>query len=391
MASPRPIPDALTRRLAEWRRDRHAHPETAFEERGTARAFAEWCAHAGATRVHTGIGGTGVVARFDAGTEGPTLLFRAELDALPIAEGGGERPHRSRVEGKGHLCGHDGHLSLLAGLAALLGERPPARGRVYLLAQPAEETGAGAAAVLDDRRWSGLAPDACYAVHNLPGFPLGQVQCRPGAVTAAVHSLAIRWKGHTAHAAEPEGGRHPAGALRRALGRLGEARQPDAAREDFRLAVPVFARMGEADPDPAYGTAAGSAELHATLRCWRQDALEAFSGHLEAALRADAEDEGLELSIERREAFAACDNDGELAGSVREAARAAGLPLHEDPPRFRWGEDFGLFTQRHRGVLIGLGSGEEHPALHHPDYDFPDDLIAPGLRLYAALLDGHGL
>jgi metal-dependent amidase/aminoacylase/carboxypeptidase family protein len=272
-----------------------------------------------------------------------------------------------------------------------LGERPPARGRVYLLAQPAEETGAGAAAVLDDRRWSGLEPDACYAVHNLPGFPLGQVQCRPGAVTAAVHSLAIRWKGHTAHAAEPEGGRHPAGALRRALGRLGEAGQPDAAREDFRLAVPVFARMGEADPDPAYGTAAGSAELHATLRCWRQDALEAFSGHLEAALRADAEDEGLELSIERREAFAACDNDGELAGSVREAARAAGLPLHEDPPRFRWGEDFGLFTQRHRGVLIGLGSGEEHPALHHPDYDFPDDLIAPGLRLYAALLDGHGL
>jgi amidohydrolase len=396
-------------RLRAWRRKRHRHPECADEEGLTAAAFDEWTKACGAQRVLQGLGGHGVLASFDSGKAGPQWLFRAELDALPIEEGptAEERPHRSQVAGKAHLCGHDGHLSILAGLASMLQSRPPSKGQIHLLAQPAEETGAGARRVLEDPAWpfqttalqgasaseSGLFPlDACFAIHNLPGIPLGQLWCPEGAATAAVCSLAMQWQGHTAHAAEPENGQNPAFALQGALSAARNMEQRDAQRSDFLLAVPIQAALGTDDQHrpPAYGTAAGKAALHLTFRAWTQRHLDAALQAYEEAAQKQASDLGLQLTIQRKESFAACRNDQQLCASIRSAAESLNMPRAASDVPFRWGEDFGLFTQRQAGALIGLGAGTDCPPLHHPDYDFPDKLMPIALGLYAQLLDTAG-
>lgn len=414
--------------LEQWRKERHQAPETAGNEADTADAFAAWVRDCGATSVLTGLGGHGVLACFDSGQAGPNWLFRAELDALPIPEGpdAKERPHRSQREGAAHLCGHDGHLSILAGLGRLLQNTPPAKGRVFLLAQPAEETGQGARAVMTDPQWpfqatrttavaaaAGLkAPDgeqgdhasksdapfgtldACIAIHNLPELPLGHVWCREDSATAAVCSLAMHWKGYTAHAAEPENGRNPAFAVQAALQEAACMEQRDPEQSDFLLAVPVQAKLA-VDPErfaePAYGTAAGSAALHLTFRAWTQKRLEAAMDAFEAEAEEQAEQHELALDMQRVEAFAACRNAPALVRRVTEAAIALDMSLLDARRPFRWGEDFGLFTQAQDGVLIGLGAGETCPPLHHPEYDFPDALMPVALALYAKLLEQAGL
>lgn len=395
-------------RLEAFRKNLHGMPECAGEEQKTAQAFTEWIQGCGAQHIHEGLGGHGVLACFDSGRPGPHWLFRAELDALPIAEGpcATERPYRSRIPGKAHLCGHDGHLSILAGLGSLLQEQPPRMGKVFLLAQPAEETGAGARDILEDPAWpfvpsgsqehikpdtaSGEVLDACFAIHNLPGMPLGKVWCPKGHATAAVCSLAMTWEGHSAHAAEPEHGNNPAAALQLALAAAQQMEQRDAQQPHFFLAVPVHAQLGNGTI-PTYGTAAASASLHLTFRAWDQAILEAGLQAFEAKAKKVALDMGLEMHAERKEAFAACRNNPEHAQSVQHAAESLQLSSIEKATAFRWGEDFGLFTQTHSGVLIGLGAGEDCSPLHHPNYDFPDQLSPVALALYAQLLEQAGI
>src|SRR5690606_31326309 len=131
-----------------------------------------------------GMGGHGVAMVFDSGKPGPTVLFRSEIDALPIEELG-DVAHRSLVPGKSHMCGHEGHTTILAALARQFGRRRPATGRVVLMFQPAEETGAGAAGVIADPRYGTIAHDYAFSLHNLPGTPLGHVRLKPGVVNCA--------------------------------------------------------------------------------------------------------------------------------------------------------------------------------------------------------------
>src|SRR5690606_41957221 len=147
---------------------------------------------------------------------GLTLLFRAELDALPIAEIS-DVPHRSTIEGKGHMCGHDGHMAILAALGRLFGRQRPASGRVVLMFQPAEETGNGAAGVVADPRYAAIRPDYAFSLHNLPGVPLGHVRLRSGVVNCASRGIRILLDGRTAHASMPETGIAPTLAVARLL------------------------------------------------------------------------------------------------------------------------------------------------------------------------------
>src|SRR5690606_4098781 len=149
----------------------HRFPEISNEEKETARRVAGFLDDTGADEVLTGLGGHGVALVYDSGEPGLTLLFRAGLDALPIAEASAI-PHRSAVEGKGHMCGHDGHMAILAALGRLFGRQRPASGRVVLMFQPAEETGNGAAGVVADPRYAAIQPDFAFSLHNLPGTPL---------------------------------------------------------------------------------------------------------------------------------------------------------------------------------------------------------------------------
>ena len=194
--------------LTEWRHELHRAPELSGQEAETARKVAAFLAATSADRIETSIGGHGVAAVYQGAEPGPTVMFRAELDGLPIDEIS-DAPYRSTVPGKGHLCGHDGHMATLAALARGLGRQRPARGRAVLLFQPAEENGAGAAAVLADPKFQSLSPDYAFALHNLPGLPLGHVALDEGPVNCASRGMRIALTGKTAHASTPEHGASP--------------------------------------------------------------------------------------------------------------------------------------------------------------------------------------
>ena len=194
--------------LTALRHALHRRPEVSGDEAETADRIADELTNLGADRIWRGLGGHGVAAEFTGASDGPTVLLRCELDGLPIREIS-DLPYRSEVEGKGHLCGHDGHMVSILGVAMHLARRP-ACGRVILLFQPAEETGAGAQAVIDDPRWAEIKPDYAFAYHNLPGRPLGEIGLRAGPGNCASRGMQILLEGKSSHAAAPQDGLSPA-------------------------------------------------------------------------------------------------------------------------------------------------------------------------------------
>ncbi|MBZ0269636.1 M20/M25/M40 family metallo-hydrolase, partial [bacterium] len=185
------------------RHELHRAPELSNEERGTAelirRAVAEWSPD----RLHTGVGGHGVLVGFDGPGPAPHILLRCELDALPIDETAA-LSHGSQRAGVSHKCGHDGHMATMVTVAGHLARRRPASGRVSLLFQPAEETGEGAARVRADPVLRDAPPDFALAFHNLPGFPLGSVVVRDDTFAFGSVGADLRLHGAESHAAEPE-------------------------------------------------------------------------------------------------------------------------------------------------------------------------------------------
>ena len=165
--------------LTAFRRELHRHPEVSGEERETARTIVAALTSLNPTRILTELGGHGVAAVFDSGTDGPTVLFRAELDALPIQEIN-DIPWASQVAGKSHVCGHDGHMTMLLALGRMLSRKPVAKGRVVLMFQPAEEDGSGAKAVVADPAYDNIQPDLAFAIHIEPGRPFGFVSTCAG-------------------------------------------------------------------------------------------------------------------------------------------------------------------------------------------------------------------
>ena len=369
-------------RLIAWRHDLHRKPELSGQEVETARTVQAWLASTGADRIVTGLGGHGVLGIYDGEAPGPSVMLRAELDALPIPETS-DIPHRSQVAGKAHLCGHDGHMAILAGVALALHGKRPTRGRVLLLFQPAEEDGSGARAVLADEKFRQFRPDFAFAVHNLPGVALGQVAIADGLVNCASRGLQIRLFGRTAHASTPELGLSPSGALIRLLAEIGPLGRAGDLNQDFAMVTITHARLGE----PAFGIAPGYAELWLTLRTSSDARMDYLRGRIDALVRSVADDEGLRTEITEHDVFSHCNNAPEAVAHLTRALKdeqlaysAAGLPM-------RASEDFGQFGQTAKSAMMFLGAGVDHAGLHDPDYDFPDDLIAIGTRVFTRTLD----
>ncbi len=377
--------------ITELRHALHRNPELSNHEGDTARRIAETLKGFGPTVIMEGFGGTGVAAVFAApsGEAGPTVLLRAELDALPIAEAR-DLPHASRVPGVSHKCGHDGHMAILTGVASRLAGTPPPRGRVVLLFQPAEETGEGAARVTSDPRFTELSPDYVFALHNLPGHPLGSVISRSGTFAAASTGMTVTLEGRTAHAAEPERGLNPAGALSRIMQMIAALPARPEVVKDRALATIVSVRLGER----AFGISPGAAELMVTLRAFTDEDLQGLCAAAEKVVADVAVAEGLDHTVRYDESFPTTVNDPAAADGIRAAARGGAgastelgpLPLIEVTEPFRWSEDFAHFLQRAPGALFGLGAGPDHAALHAADYDFPDELLPVGIDLYEEIL-----
>ncbi len=372
--------------LTDLRHTLHRAPEVSGQEAGTAAHIAAVLRDLRPDQVLTGLGGHGVAAIWNGAADGPTVLLRCELDALPITETG--RPDWvSQVPGVAHLCGHDGHMAMLTGVARLLSRQPPLRGRVVLMYQPAEEDGAGARAVVADARYAALRPDWAFAIHNFPGLPFGHVLVTDGPVNCASRGMKVALHGRTAHASQPETGTSPAHALARLMPTLTALSGGTVTDADFRLATVTHARLGE----PAFGIAPGAAELWVTLRSRVDSGMAGMIAAAEALVGDVAAAEHLGHDISYHDIFDHCDNDAEAVAHITAAAQAMGLTHSADGLPMRGSEDFGQFGKAGaRAAMLFLGAGAIAD-LHNPDYDFPDDLIPKGTGIFVEILRSVGV
>lgn len=370
----------LLHELIQLRHTIHQHPELSGQEDQTAQRLQQFVAQYVPDQVMTGLGGHGLAVVYCGREPGPTLMMRADMDGLPIQEANAIA-HRSQVPSTCHACGHDGHMTMVAGLAALLHQRPIQRGRAILLFQPAEETGAGAAQVVASPQFADLEPDYVYALHNLPRYPLGQVVVRSREFAAASKGVKIFLQGHPSHAAHPEHGNSPALAMTALVNGMTHLPQSQPF-EDFVLVTVVHARLGEV----AFGTSPGEATVMATLRSYRDTDMVRLTEAVRQLAERVAGQDGLKLHLEWTEEFPATVNHPDAVDHLKRAIATCELDWLEAEQPFRWSEDFGHYTQRYPGALFGLGAGEQQPQLHNANYDFPDALIEIGVSLFAQLI-----
>lgn len=374
------MPDT-TDELQQLRHQLHRHAEKSGKEHTTAGLIRDFLTAYEPDQIISDIGGAGLAAVYEAKQSGPTVLIRAELDALPISDTINSH-YASANPGVGHKCGHDGHMTIVAGLAPHLHERRPDSGRVVLLFQPAEEIGQGAGWVIDDPQFAAIRPDYVFALHNLPGFAKGTVIVRDGVFASASTGLIVRLTGATSHAAEPHRGRSPALAVAQLITGLSGIPQFYTSLQDAAKVTVIHARLGEV----AFGTSPGYAEVMATLRSYRQDVMDALSRRCLDLIEGITGTYYLDSSVEWVEPFPSTVNNEACVQLIRETATDLDLPVEEPSVPFPWSEDFGNFTALTAGALFGLGAGEQTPALHHPTYDFPDELIPRGIALFAGLI-----
>ncbi|MCP4897253.1 MAG: amidohydrolase [bacterium] len=365
--------------LIKLRCELHRHPELPGSEQETAERIVEFFDPLQPDAVIRNLGGHGLAFVFSGTLPGPTVLLRCELDALPVDETS-ETPHHSVRPGVSHACGHDGHMAVIAGVGVELSKRRPTKGRVVLLYQPAEETGAGAAAVIRDSRFLQIKPDYAFAFHNLPGFPFGQIILRSGTFNCASRGITVELSGITAHAAQPEQGVAPTTAMCRVVHELEDLAATLDFDSEYSFATVVGAQLGE----KAFGTAPGFARIWATLRSKTDSDMNRMANRVEDMVSQIAEAEGLGRSIVSEDVFLTTVNSDEAVRVILEAVQQNSVRMLDRP--FRWSEDFGRFTSIADGALFGIGAGE-CPKLHSPTYDFPDELIPGVVEIFGRILD----
>ncbi|MEP0521845.1 MAG: amidohydrolase [Hyphomicrobiales bacterium] len=359
----------------------HKAPEISGEEAETAKTIAAYLMALSPDGLVTQLGGHGVAAIFEGAAPGPTILIRCELDGLPIREIS-ELRHRSRIDGKGHLCGHDGHMAIVCGLAKPLQAQRPRSGRVVLLFQPAEETGAGAYAVTTDPKFAAMKPDYAFALHNFPGAKLGMALIKQGPINCASRGLRVVFEGKTSHASNPADGISPMGAISTLMPELTEFSKGDVNDADFALVTIVHAALGEA----AFGISPGRAEVWATLRTIADDQMDRLVAACEQSAARLAGVHGLKHIVSYDDVFAASDNNPVATAMVLEALELESVSHKILSAPARWSEDFGVFGQHCKSAMFFLGSGENQPQLHNPDFDFPDELIETGVKIFHQII-----
>ncbi|MBE0655857.1 MAG: amidohydrolase [Bacteroidales bacterium] len=323
------------------------------------------------------IGPTGFLLIYEGPKPGPTLVFRAELDALPIREQN-EVSYRSRNQGVAHVCGHDGHMAILAGLGQTIADKRPLRGKAVLLFQHAEEVEQGAFDIVENKKFKSLKPDYVFALHNIPGAEMHRIIVRSGTMTAASRGMTVKLTGKSSHAAEPEKGINPAMAISKIIQSLDKLIKNKKQFLEHTLLTVIHIRLGEI----AFGTSPGYAEIRCTLRAFRNEDMDKLVMELEKVIQQISLENKLRYDISYTEEFPATENDPGCVEMVTMAAAELDLDVDEPAIPYPWSEDFAYYTREYNGCLFGLGSGIKQPALHNPDYDFPDALIETGVRMF---------
>ena len=315
--------------------------------------------------------GTWLYAKHDEGAA-KTVVVRADHDAVPTPCG----PR--------HLCGHDGHTAALLGLALLLEGKALGK-TVILLFQPAEETGAGAAACCELFSLEGLTREnACIlGSHNIPGEPMGTALFRRGTFACASCGLDIGLHGSPTHAAYPENGINPSAAVAQLALELPVLAAHTAEKHHcMTLATIVGLRSGER----AFGVAASEGSLWVTLRAETAAAFDELNNRADQAVRNAANTNQLRFTVKREDVFPATENDPALQDALETACKAQGVSYKYLDQPFRWSEDFGHYGQHVPACFFGIGAGLDTPPLHTEHYAYPDDLASVTAALFFDIL-----
>lgn len=364
-------------KIIDLRKIIHANPELAHSEFSTADTIQKFLWDK-PDKIIKRIGETGIAFIYNSGVTGKTILFRAELDALPIQEIN-SFPYKSTKENISHKCGHDGHMAILAGLGIILSKHKINKGKIILLFQPAEEIGEGAQKILNDEKFKEIKPDYIFALHNLPGFELGSIITRHENFASASKGMIIKLYGKTSHAAEPENGINPSIAMSNIIVMLNNLVDDLSGKLiDFSLVTVVHANLGE----KAFGTNPGYAEVMATFRSYNDDDMKLLTESARLAVKQIAEKENLKEEITYTEEFPATVNNIECIKIIKEVIKENNIKEIKKELPFKWSEDFGHFTYNYKGALFGIGAGLNTPQLHNPDYDFPDEIIETGIMVF---------
>ncbi len=362
--------------ITELRHKLHQIAETAGSEEKTSALIADFFSDFSDWKINRGIGGHGIVAVYNGIQAGDTILFRAEMDALPQPDKSGKH-WQSLHSNCAHACGHDGHMAILAGLAASIQEYKPTNGTIILLFQPAEENGSGAALCVQHPIFQQYPPDFVFALHNIPGKKIGQILIKEGAFSASVKSAIIRLQGVMAHASEPEMGINPSFYAADLIQFCKDFEKSKINTSDFFQITPTYIKIGT----KSHGTAAADGLIHLTFRAWNEASMERNMQAVLLQLSLLAKEYKVRTSVKFTDIFPATHNHPAAVARIKDAAISQNIEITDLSEAFRWGEDFGVLTSKFRGALFGLGAGINCPPLHSENYDFPDELIPTAIGL----------
>tara|TARA_R110002049_G_scaffold101432_9_gene246042 strand:- start:1624 stop:2790 length:1167 start_codon:yes stop_codon:yes gene_type:complete len=379
----------ITNRIADyaadmkaWRRHLHQHPELGFDTVETAAFVAARLREFGVDELHEGIAKNGLVAIIRGQGDGPTIGLRADMDALPIVEETGAA-HASRTTGKMHACGHDGHTTMLLGAARYLAETRNFAGSVALIFQPAEEDGGGGQVMVAEGILERFNIAQVYALHTVPGLPLGHFFTNPGALMAADDTFHITIKGRGAHAAYPEEGIDPIPVAMQMVGAIYNLRSRVLAGLDNTVISVTQVHAGSADniiPDTAF--------VGGTFRTLSPETRRKLAEMLPELVANCAASFGATAKLAFIPGYPITYNNAEkTAFAVDIARRIAGHDNVDDaiPPEMGV-EDFSYLLEQRPGAYLFLGQGDG-PGLHHPKFDFNDEAAPIGASFFAQLVE----
>ena len=368
-------------KVKSLRKELHMYPELSGLETETAGRIKKFIEEHHNPRIIENINGNGLAVIYGFSNSGPNIVIRCELDALPIQEANNFE-YRSVNKGISHKCGHDGHMAIVAGLIFWLREQDFRNGKVILLFQPAEETGKGAPGILNDDRFNDLNPDYIFALHNIPHQPIHSIIIINDSFSSTVQSVAIQLKGKESHSAEPENGVNPAMCIAKLTQKLNKLNNNDPTKADFTLCVPIYTSMGV----KSYGISAGFGEMHYTLRTKSVEGMETLQKAVDSILSEVCPKHKLSYTAAYFDYFPAVVNNRFCNQVISDTAKAFNYDIINKNIPFRFGEDFGWFSKKHKAAMFGVGAGLQSPALHHADYDFPEEIIETGMSMFKGII-----
>ncbi|MDG1679577.1 MAG: M20 family metallopeptidase [Tateyamaria sp.] len=381
-----PIKNRLAETHAEitsWRHHLHAYPELGFDVHETAAFVTERLRGMGINDITNGIGQTGVVAVIKGctDTKGRVVGLRADMDALPILEASGV-DYASKVPGKMHACGHDGHTSMLLGAAQYLSENRNFDGTVVLIFQPAEEGGGGGREMVNDGMLDRWNIQEVYGLHNTPGLPVGEFAIRSGSIMASADEFEITVTGKGGHAAAPHDSIDPNVTAAHIILAL----QSIASRNVDPLEAAVISVCALHSDIDTHNIIPQMTRMTGTVRALKDSIRSQVEARIKKIVTSTVEAYDCKAQVEYRLGYPVTINHDAQTKYAAQAARTVAGNVDIDMPPIMAAEDFSFMLNKRPGAYIMLGNGDG-ALLHHPEYRFNDDAIPAGCSWYIEIVE----